>query len=288
MKRATQARAARIRVKAMTADEVRAFLAEETTSSPTGLRNKALLTLMVTTGLRVSEALGIRVRDLETNGGDIVSIRLPDTKAGVPQVVEVNDEARHLLQRWIDQRKALGIDGRSFVFCTVTEGAKTGFAKGGRVKPGQRLSRQYVYKLVRALAGRARQKGLIAEDRDVTPHSLRHTFGTEVARTKPAAVVQKALRHAAADVTNLYVHIAQADVKEAVDGLPRYTGEPPDEQPEPDVARQVLAEKVAAMEAQLAELKAALGEPPAGEAHPVSQGVPRRRPGPQERERGRR
>lgn len=218
----------------MTEDEVRAFLAEETTSSPTGLRNKALLTLMVTTGLRVSEALGVRVRDLESKGGEVVSIRLPATKAGVSQAVEVNDEARHLLSRWLEARKALGINGRGFVFCLVTEGAKTGFAKSGQVERGKPVSRQYVYKLVGVLAGRAKAKGLIADDRDVTPHSLRHTFGTEVARKRPGAVVQKALRHATADTTNLYVHIAQADVREAVDGLPRYTDEAPEETPAPD------------------------------------------------------
>jgi len=251
-----QAQAAKIAEKAMTTDEVRAFLAQETTSSPTGLRNKALLTLMVTTGLRVSEALGIRPRDLETDDGEVVAARLPDTKAGVPQKVEVNEEARHLLHRWMERRKALGIGARSPVFCTVTTGAATGFADdGGRVKPGGPLSRQYVHKLVRTLAKRAGIEG-----KRISPHSLRHTFGTEVARTQPQAVVQAALRHTTPDMSSHYVHIAQADVRKAVGALPRFTDEGPDEKPEPDTEALELAAKIAAMTPEAREaLRGLLG-----------------------------
>ena len=250
-----QAQAARIAGKAMTTDEVRAFLAQETTSSPTGLRNKALLTLMVTSGLRVSEALGIRPRDLETEGGEVVAARLPDTKAGVPQKVEVNEEARHLLHRWMEQRKALGIGGRSPVFCTVTTGAATGFADGGRVEPGRPLSRQYVHKLVRKLAEEAGIEG-----KRISPHSLRHTFGTEVARTQPQAVVQAALRHTTADMSSHYVHIAQADVRKAVGALPRFTDEVPEEKPEADTEAAELAAKIAAMTPEAREaLRGLLG-----------------------------
>jgi len=250
VKTRVQEKAAKLMEKVLTEDELRALLAQETTTSATGLRNKALLLLMATSGLRVSEALGLRPADLEREKGEVVAVTLPATKAGVKQKAGVNPEAAALIDRWLEKRKGLGINGRAPVFCTVTEGAKTGFATGGRVKPGQPLSRQYVHKLVRDLARRAGIEG-----KRVSPHSLRHTFGTLLARTKPGAVVQKALRHATPDVTNLYVHIGMGEVREAVNGLPALTDEAPKETPEPHADDDRLAALEARLEADLAELR---------------------------------
>jgi site-specific recombinase XerD len=255
VRKATQKKAARIMEKVLSEDELRALLAQETATSATGLRNKALLVLMATSGLRVSEALGLRPADLEREKGEVVAVKLPETKAGVTQKAGVNPEAAALIDRWLERRKALGINGRSPVFCTVTEGAATGFATGGEVRPGQPLSRQYIYKLVKSLAERAGIEG-----KRVSPHSLRHTFGTLLARTKPGAVVQKALRHATPDVTNLYVHIGMGDVREAVNGLPVLTDEVAEEGPAPDAEAKALAARIAALTPEQREaLKALLG-----------------------------
>ena len=257
MKKATQQKAARIMEKVLTEDELGALLAQETTTSPTGLRNKALLLLMATSGLRVSEALGVRPGDLEREKGEVVAVNLSATKAGVAQKAAVKSEAAALLDRWLGKRTALRINGRSPLFCTVTEGAKTGFATGGQVKPGQPLSRQYVYKLVRDLAQRA---GIL--QKRVSPHSLRHTFGTLMGRRYPGAVVQQALRHATPDTTALYIHIGMGEVREAVNGLPTFTDEVADEQPEPepDAEAKALAARIAALSPEAREaLRAFLG-----------------------------
>jgi F0F1-type ATP synthase epsilon subunit len=89
-----------------------------------------------------------------------------------------------------------------------------------------------------------------------------------LARTKPGAVVQKALRHATPDVTNLYVHIGMGEVREAVNGLPVLTTEAT---PEPDADD----DRIAALEAQLEAGLAELRELRAKRAAEASKGRPR-------------
>ena len=54
----------------------------------------------------------IRPKHLVTEGGKVVAVELPATRTSVPQKAEVNGEARHLLQWWPEQRKAMGFRRR--------------------------------------------------------------------------------------------------------------------------------------------------------------------------------
>ena len=230
----------------MTEQELRAFLAAETTTSPSGLRNKALLTLMATSGLRVGEALALRPRDL-VRDGEGYSVRLANTKAGVPDVVPVNAEAAALLGHWLERRQALGLNGGAPIFCTVSTGTlvhgvpERSMTDGRFTKTkgrstqerdltvGRPLTRQYVHTLVKRLA---EQAGI--DPARVSAHSLRHTCGTLVYKhTSDRLTTQKLLRHGAASVTEGYIAAAQLDTRAAVDALPSVLSEP-EPAPSPD------------------------------------------------------
>jgi len=94
-----------------------------------------------------------------------------------------------VVSQWVDRRKALGLNGRQVLICTL---------KGGPVHP------TYVRVLLRRLAEKA---GI---EKRVHPHGLRHTHAAELAAEgAPMNVVQKQLGHASLAVTSRYLdHVA--------------------------------------------------------------------------------
>ena len=75
------------------------------------------------------------------------------------------------------------------------------------------LSTRYLRQLVNRLADRAE----LAESEKVSPHTLRHTFATDLYReTKNLRLVQKALGHASIQTTEIYTHIVDEELEEAL------------------------------------------------------------------------
>ncbi len=209
---------------ALTVEQLEALLDAIETRSPTGKRNLALLTLMADTGLRIGETLALETRDLVTEAGQIMAVKVRNGKRGKAANVAVGRRAAARLARWLQAREAQGI-GNGAVFCTISKGKRArgratseGFAEGIEVvtlEPGKRISDRYVRQVVTRLAERAGIEGR------VTPHTLRHTFATHLLReTGNLKLVQQALRHS--DVTTtarVYSHLTENDVADAVRNL---------------------------------------------------------------------
>jgi integrase len=100
----------------LTPAEVTAIIGQCSRRAPTGIRNRALLTLLYRSGLRVSEVLAVRPSDVDMNKH---SIRLLGTKSGQAQTRGFHPSADDALARWTDTRKALGIGGHCKLFCTL-------------------------------------------------------------------------------------------------------------------------------------------------------------------------
>lgn len=128
------------------------------TRAPTGVRNRALIAVLWRSGLRISEALSLELRDVDLEAG---SIRVRHGKGDRSRTVGVDEQTAALLARWIDRRRKLSPGARSPVFCTL---------QGGRIDSS------YVRRLLPRLAAKA---GI---DRRVHAHGLRHTYAAELAR----------------------------------------------------------------------------------------------------------
>jgi site-specific recombinase XerD len=165
----------------LTPGEVTAMIGQCSRRAPTGIRNRALLTLLYRSGLRVSEVLALRPADVNP---DARSIRLLDTKSQKAQTRGYHAGADDALSRWLDTRKSLGVrNGR--LFCTLD---------------GGELSDDYVRGLMRRLAARA---GIAKR---VHPHGLRHTFAVELEQAgTPVTVISKLLGHSSIAVTSRYL-----------------------------------------------------------------------------------
>jgi site-specific recombinase XerD len=164
-------------------DEVTAIISRCSRRAPTGIRNRALLTLLYRSGLRVSEILALRPADVDLGRH---SIRLLDTKSGKAQTRGFHPSAEDALARWLDTRKALGVGnhGRR-LFCTLDSGP---------------LSEDYVRAMLRRLAAKAEIT------KRVHPHGFRHTFAVELeAAGTPVTTISKLLGHSSVAVTARYL-----------------------------------------------------------------------------------
>jgi integrase/recombinase XerD len=165
----------------LTPAEVLAVIGACSRRAPTGIRNRAMLTLLYRSGLRVSEVVAVRPADVSM---DRHSIRLLATKAGQPQTRGFHPSADDALARWLDVRRSLGIRGRT-LFCTLG---------------GGQLSDRYVRDMLRRMAARA------GVERRVHPHALRHTFADELRQAGMDVVtISKLLGHSSVAVTARYL-----------------------------------------------------------------------------------
>ncbi len=166
----------------LTEPEAIALIKACSTRAPTGIRNRALIAVLWRSGLRISEALSLELRDVDLAAG---TLRVRHGKGDKSRTVGVDEQTSALLARWLDRRRQLGPGARSPVFCTLD---------GGRVDPS------YVRHLLPRLAAKA---GL---DRRVHAHGLRHTYAAELARERtPINVIRDALGHTSLAVTDRYL-----------------------------------------------------------------------------------
>jgi site-specific recombinase XerD len=174
----------------LTEAEVNALIAGCSPTSMTGVRNRALITVMYRGGLRIAEALALKPADVDPVGG---TIRVLLGKGKRARTIGFDPGAMAVVQRWIDMRRQLGLNGRPPLFCTLQ---------------GKPLHQQYVRTALQRLAAAANV------EKRVHPHGLRHTHASELAAEgKPINVISAQLGHSGSGVTARYVdHLAPAVV----------------------------------------------------------------------------
>ncbi len=158
-------------------------------------RDHAAACLILHTGIRLSELTGIDVDDVDLDGSRIF---LKRTKGGQPAVKHINARLKKVLQPFVDQRLEV-----------ATECPALFLSQWDR-----RLSdRQFALRLEMW----ANKAGITKK---VTPHVLRHTFATSLyARTRNLLAVQKALGHQYITTTQIYTHIQDEELQEALETL---------------------------------------------------------------------
>jgi integrase len=92
----------------LTQDEVRALIGACSNRAPTGIRNRALLVMMYRGGLRLSEALALRPKDVDPDAGTVVILH---GKGDRRRTLGLDPGAFAVLGRWLDRRERLGLNG---------------------------------------------------------------------------------------------------------------------------------------------------------------------------------
>lgn len=157
------------------------------------LRDKAILELLFSTGLRVSELCSL-TSDIDFTQGEF-SIR---GKGGKIRVVFISDEARATLKKYLSKRK----DMSDALFVQLDSGT----TKNMDIKP---LTRRSIERIVKGCAVKA---GI---SKRVTPHVIRHCFATDLlSNGADIRSVQVMLGHANIATTQIYTHVTDAKLHE--------------------------------------------------------------------------
>lgn len=184
--------------KAISIHEVTRILDAAAGDTPSGLRDRALLEFLYATGARISEAVGLDVDDLrlDTPDGGPAVVRLFG-KGSKERLVPIGSYAARALDAYaVRGRPALVAKGRGTPALFLN-------ARGGR------LSRQSAWTILKDVAEKAQIT------RDVSPHTLRHSFATHLLEGgADVRVVQELLGHASVTTTQVYTLVTADTLRE--------------------------------------------------------------------------
>jgi len=172
-------------------DEVKKFLdaIEQSDFKQNSNRNKLIIKTIIFTGIRVSEALNLKRKDI-TEDGDLFIIRIRG-KGNKYRIVMIK---RHLIETHLNAIAINYINKEGYLFIN---------------KKGTRLTQAYVSRIVEQILFKA---GIRKEKNGA--HMLRHTFATMLyKKQKDLVLVQEALGHASLNTSRIYTHFDSDKLK---------------------------------------------------------------------------
>jgi site-specific recombinase XerD len=158
-------------------------------------RNLAMILLLVDTGLRVSEVLGLKIGDVDRSEGELVVTG----KGNKKRRVYMGSTARRALWRYLETDRRQALEDEPL------------FVSVGGTKHGAALTHTGVYMIVRKAGDASKVTGVRC-----SPHTLRHTFALNFLRNGGNLFeLQQLMGHTDLTVLRRYVALAEADLAEA-------------------------------------------------------------------------
>ena len=154
------------------------------TSTAKDVRNKAIIELLYSSGLRVSELVNLKINDVKNDG----SLRVIG-KGRKERILPMTDQAYKIISLWLKSNRAefLKDNDNQFLFLGVR---------------GQQITDREVRRVVNLITG-------------TFPHNIRHTFATHVLDGgADLRVVQELLGHSDPGTTQIYTHISKKKLQE--------------------------------------------------------------------------
>lgn len=188
--------------------EVDILLEAPDVSTELGLRDRALLELMYACGLRVSEAVDLKMQDIDVDAGILTTMG----KGSKTRRVPVGSSAIEWIKSYLVlRRKKENIEIQNLFVTPV----------------GKPLNRQIIYKLIKEYGEKV---GL----QNISPHTLRHSFATHLVQNRAdIRSVQQMLGHADISTTQIYTHMTDAHLRKSYERFhPRAKANPTENLPE--------------------------------------------------------
>lgn len=177
----------------ITPQELHRLMEAPDKSTTHGLRDRAILELLFSTGLRISELCGLSIDDVDLSR-DEFSVRGKGDKV---RVVFLSESAKEAISAYLKSRKDM--DDALFVQ----------YGKNAKKAKDLRLSPRAVQRMLKTYAAQA---GIT---RKVTPHVIRHSFATDLlSNGADIRSVQALLGHANIGTTQIYTHVTDKHLRE--------------------------------------------------------------------------
>jgi integrase/recombinase XerD len=174
--------------------EIEAMIAAIDHSKPEGQRNRAIVEVMYSCGLRVSEVVNLKIGFLYLDAGFVRVIGKGDKERLVP----IGSEAVKYIKIYLRERKAV----------TSKTGDEEVLFLNRR---GGKLSRVMIFMIIKDLALKAGIK------KDISPHTLRHSFATHLVEGgADLRAVQEMLGHESITTTEIYTHLDREYLRETL------------------------------------------------------------------------
>ena len=175
-------------------EEVEALLEQPDLSKPEGQRDRAMLEVMYSSGLRISELLNLRMNQINFDRGMVKIVG----KGNKERIVPIGDYALEYLNKYInDGRRKNPRRNSDYLFLN---------------RYGEPVSRVYFFLQVKKYA---QQAGIKVE---ISPHTLRHCFATHMLENgAELRAVQEMLGHANIATTQIYTNISSKRILSAYD-----------------------------------------------------------------------
>ena len=168
-------------------DEVKRLLDAPDPVKSNGIRDAAMLELLYAAGLRVSELIGLKLQDVNLQGG---YVRVYG-KGAKERIVPIGQYAREKIQHYISTARGSFLKGQVSPYLFVA-------------RAGKPMTRQGFWKLIKRYA---LQAGL---RKTITPHTLRHSFASHLLEGgADLRAVQTMLGHTDISTTQIYTHVAR-------------------------------------------------------------------------------
>ncbi|HET6281414.1 MAG TPA: site-specific tyrosine recombinase XerD [Polyangia bacterium] len=179
----------------LTVEEVDTLLAAPNRSTPRGARDGAMLETLYATGLRVSELVKLRLRDVNFDAGYLMTFG----KGRKERLVPIGEVALAGLRAYIEGVRGVFSGGRALDAVFLTH-------------HGRSMTRQGFWKLLGRYATAAGIR------KRISPHKLRHSFATHlVERGADLRAVQAMLGHADIGTTEIYTHLSRSHLRAVYD-----------------------------------------------------------------------
>ena len=180
--------------KFLTVKEVEQLLEQPDENDARGCRDRAMLELLYATGLRVSELVALKIKDVNLESGFLICLG----KGGKERIVPLGNSASQAVRKYLsDARFKLWKKESESLFLTSR---------------GKAFTRQGFWKMLKQYG---QQAGL---DQKVSPHILRHTFATHLLeRGADLRSVQLMLGHSQITTTQIYTHVTRRHLRQVYD-----------------------------------------------------------------------
>jgi integrase/recombinase XerD len=172
-------------------EEMERLLLAPDVQTDTGVRDRAMLEVLYAAGLRVSELCGLRTSDIDLNAALLTCFGKGSKQRRIP----IGKSAVNWLQKYLSVRRQLGQEAKPELF----------------VHRDRRMTRQTAWAIIKTHAAHAGVP-------DISPHTLRHSFGTHLMQHgADSRSVQALLGHSDISTTEIYTHITDLHMRKAYD-----------------------------------------------------------------------
>lgn len=182
-------------------DEMERLIMAPDTNSELGIRDRAIIETLYATGVRVSELVNLRKRDL-IKSENVIRVF---GKGSKERIVPIGDVALEWIERYDAAIRSKSVHGRTLATQQANDLVFLNF-RGGKI------SRVSVWRMLRKYSRDANIK------KEIHPHTLRHTFATHLLEGgADIRAVQEMLGHSDIGTTQIYLHLDRSYLKEVLD-----------------------------------------------------------------------